>query len=66
MSKLYPARAPVAVEVAPRPALLRSWTESPPAAQHLRRGRCPQEILVDLSHRVSGVDLVSGWAEGNP
>ena len=38
MSKLYPARVRVAVEVAPRPASLRSWTESPPAAQHLRRG----------------------------
>jgi hypothetical protein len=38
MSKLYPARVRVAVEDAPHPALLRSWTESPPAAQHLRRG----------------------------
>jgi hypothetical protein len=41
MSKLYPARVRVAVGVAPRPALLRFSTESPPAAQHLRRDRSP-------------------------
>jgi hypothetical protein len=41
MSKLYPARVRVAVGVVARPALLRFWTESAPAAQHLRRGRSP-------------------------